>query len=65
LIDTKQDLWLGGSNNDMVDYEDNFSSVVKVATIRIILSITVSKGWSMRQLDAQNVFLHGVLQEEV
>jgi hypothetical protein len=49
----------------MVDYEDNFSSVVKVATIRIILSITVSKGWSMRQLDVQNVFLHGVLQEEV
>jgi hypothetical protein len=65
LIDTKQDLWPGGSNNDMVDYEDNFSSVVKVATIRIILSITVSKGWSMRQLDVQNVFLHGVLQEEV
>jgi hypothetical protein len=65
LIDTKQDLWPGGSNNDMVDYEDNFSSVVKVATSRIILSITVSKGWSMRQLDAQNVFLHGVLQEEV
>jgi hypothetical protein len=34
-----------------IDYEDTFSLVVKVGTIRIILSIAVSKGWSMRQLD--------------
>ena len=30
-----------------------------------ILSIVVTKGWSLRQLDVQNVFLHGVLEEEV
>jgi histone deacetylase 1/2 len=38
---------------------------VKAATIRLILSIVVSKGWSLRQLDVQNFFLHGVLEEEV
>jgi hypothetical protein len=34
-----------------IDYEETFSPVVKLATIRIMLSLTVSRGWVMRQLD--------------
>jgi hypothetical protein len=46
-----------------IDYLETYSHVVKPATVRIILSLAVSQGWSLRQIDIQNAFLYGVLQE--
>jgi hypothetical protein len=46
-----------------IDYEDIFSPIIKSTTIRIILSIAVSKGWHLRNLDVQNAFLHANLED--
>jgi hypothetical protein len=48
-----------------IDYSDTFSHVVKAAKIRLVLSLAVSRGWCLRQLDVQNALLHGTLEEEV
>lgn len=31
----------------------------------MLLTITIIKGWFIRQLDVRNVFLHGIFQENV
>lgn len=48
-----------------VDYLETYSPVIKPTTIRVIISLAVTRGWNMRQIDIQNAFLHGYLQEEV
>lgn len=54
-----------GFHQYRIDYEDRFSPVVKIATVRLVLSIDVIRVWYLRQLDIQNAFLHGILEEEV
>ena len=38
-----------------------YSLVVKPITIRLILSLALSSGWPIHQIDIQNAFLHGTL----
>jgi hypothetical protein len=49
------------SQEQGVDFDETFSPVVKLATVRVILSIALSLKWETRQLDVKNAFLHGKL----
>jgi hypothetical protein len=46
-------------------FSETFSPVVKPATVRTFLSLALSHGWPIHQLDVNNAFLHGTLLEVV
>ena len=39
--------------------------MAKMTTVCIVMAIAVSKGWSLRQMDMKNAFLHSDLKEEI
>ncbi|GJZ35561.1 ribonuclease H-like domain-containing protein [Tanacetum coccineum] len=55
----------GSSQQLDVDFDETFSPIVKLATIRIVLSLAVSRKWPIHQLEVKNAFLNGDLSETV
>ena len=48
-----------------IDFNKTFSSTAQLRTFRFVVSIAVSKGYSMSQYDISQAFLNGTLEEEL
>ncbi|GJS73703.1 RmlC-like cupins superfamily protein [Tanacetum coccineum] len=64
-ISTRQGWLLEDTIKKRQDYKHTFSLVAKLATIRVIIALATAKDWPLHQLDVNNAFLHGYLDEEI
>nr|GEW00252.1 hypothetical protein [Tanacetum cinerariifolium] len=55
----------GFNQEEGLDYKHTFSLVAKLATVRVIIALAIEKGWPLHQLDVNNSFLHGNIDEEL
>jgi hypothetical protein len=55
----------GFSQKEGIDYKETFAPVAHLEAIRILVALSVAKGFKLHQMDVKSAFLNGVLEEEV
>ena len=55
----------GYTQQNEINYSTTFNPVIKVITIRTILTIIISKRWILRQLNISNAFLNINIKKQI
>ena len=55
----------GFTQEYVINYEKTFALVVRISSIRALLTIAISSKCDLFQMDVKNAFLNGDLSEEV
>ncbi|GJV78154.1 ribonuclease H-like domain-containing protein [Tanacetum coccineum] len=56
---------IGFNQRERIDFDETFSPVIKIVIVSCLINLVVQNDWTLYQIDVNNAFLYGDLNESV